>query len=129
MRTVRQGVLPKSPLGKALSYADNQWPAMARYWEVAQAEIDNNSIEHALRGVVLGRRNWLHVGQETGGQRAANLFSLMITCKRLGVEPYAYLHDVLRRLPSHSNKDIWQLTPRGWKQTFGSELTTPPPTG
>ena len=126
MTTVRQGVLPKSPLGKALAYAQNQWPAMARYLEVAQAEIDNNSIEHALRGVVLGRRNWLHVGQETGGQRAANLFSLMITCKRLGVEPYAYLHDVLRRLPSHLNKDIWQLTPRGWKQTFGSE---PRPSG
>ena len=126
MATVRQGILPKSPLGKALAYAQNQWPAMARYLEVAQAEIDNNSIEHALRGVVLGRRNWLHVGQETGGQRAANLFSLMITCKRLGVEPYAYLHDVLRRLPSHLNKDIWQLTPRWWKQTFGSE---PRPSG
>jgi len=126
MASVRQGILPKSPLGKALAYAQNQWPAMARYLEVAQAEIDNNSIEHALRGVVLGRRNWLHVGQETGGQRAANLFSLMITCKRLGVEPYAYLHDVLRRLPSHLNKDIWQLTPRGWKQTFGSE---PRPSG
>jgi len=125
MRTVRQELLPKSPLGKALAYAQNQWPAMARYLEVAQAEIDNNSIEHALRGVVLGRRNWLHVGQETGGQRAANLFSLMISCKRLGTEPYAYLHDILRRLPSHPNKDIWQLTPRGWKETFGSEFAQP----
>jgi len=129
MRTARQAVLPKSPLGKALAYAYNQWPAMARYLEVAEAEIDNNSIEHALRGVVLGRRNWLHVGQETGGERAANLFSLMITCKRLGVEPYAYLHDVLRRLPSHPNKDIWQLTPRGWKQTFGAESAPPQPSG
>ena len=112
-------VLPKSPLGKALSYAQGQWPAMARYLEVAEAEIDNNSIEHALRGVVLGRRNWLHVGQESGGRRAANLLSLMITCKRLGVEPYAYLHDVLRRLPDHPMKDIWQLTPRGWREAFG----------
>jgi transposase len=127
--TVRQGVLPKSPLGKALTYAHNQWPAMSRYLEVAQAEIDNNSIEHALRGVVLGRRNWLHVGQETGGQRAANLFSLMITCKRLEVEPYAFLQDILRRLPNHPNKDIWQLTPRGWKETFGSKLTPPRPSG
>src|SRR5205085_1176509 len=92
---------------RALAYGHNQWPAMARYLEVAEAEIDNNSIEHALRGVVLGRRNWLHVGQETGGERAANLFSLMVTCKRLGVEPYAYLHDVLRRLPSHPNKDMY----------------------
>ena len=48
----------------------------------------------------------------------------MITCKRLGVEPYAYLHDILLRLPSHPNKDIWQLTPRGWKETFAPK--TPP---
>src|SRR5690242_7586654 len=104
--TLRNDVLPKSPLGQALKYAENQWPAMARYLEVAHAELDNNSIEHSLRAVVLGRRNWLHVGQEAGGEKAANLFSLMITCRRLKVEPYAYLHDILRRLPSHPNKDI-----------------------
>ena len=126
---LRKDLLPKSPLGQALSYAHNQWPAMARYLEIAQAEPDNNSTEHALRGVVLGRRNWLHVGQEAGGEKAANLFSLMITCKRLGVEPYAYLHDILRRLPSHPNKDIWQLTPRGWSETFAPRSTPPCPSG
>ncbi|MSU21980.1 MAG: transposase, partial [Pedosphaera sp.] len=110
-------------------YAENQWPAMARYLEVAQAELDNNSTEHSLRGVVLGRRNWLHVGQEAGGEKAANLFSLMITCKRLKVEPYAYLHDVLRRLPSHLNKDIWQLTPRGWQETFAPKGPVTSPSG
>ena len=127
--TLRQDVLPKSPLGRALSYAENQWPAMARYLEVAQAELDNNSTEHALRGVVLGRRNWLHVGQEAGGEKAANLFSLMITCKRLGIEPYAYLHDILRRLPSHPDKDIWQLTPRGWQETFAPKSPPASPSG
>jgi hypothetical protein len=76
--------------------------------------------EHPPLIKVGGRRNWLHVGQEAGGEKAANLFSLMITCKRLGVEPYAYLHDILRRLPSHPNKDIWQLTPRGWKGNMKS---------
>lgn len=115
-------VLPKSPLGRAVSYAQNQWLAMARYLEVPEAEIDNNSMEHALRDVVMGRKNWLHVGQEAGGERAANLFSLMVSCKRLGVDPYAYLHDILRRLPSHLQKDIWQLTPRGWKETFGANI-------
>jgi len=127
--TMRKDVLPKSPLGRALTYAENQWPAMARYLEVAQAELDNNSTEHSLRDVVLGRRNWLHVGQEAGGEKAANLFSLMITCKRLGVEPYAYLHDILRRLPSHPNKDIWQLTPRGWKETFAPKSPVGSPSG
>ena len=127
--TLRKDVLPKSPLGKALQYAENQWPAMARYLEVPEAELDNNSIEHSLRGVVLGRRNWLHVGQESGGEKAANLFSLMITCKRLDVEPYAYLHDILQRLPSHPDKDIWQLTPRGWKETFAPKNSPPQPSG
>jgi transposase len=127
--TLRKDVLPKSPLGQALKYAENQWPAMARYLAVAEAELDNNSTEHSLRGVVLGRRNWLHVGQESGGEKAANLFSLMITCKRLNVEPYAYLHDILRRLPTHPNKDIWQLTPRGWKETFAPHLPSPSPSG
>lgn len=127
--TLRKDVLPKSPLGKALQYAENQWPAMARYLEVPEAELDNNSLEHSLRGVVLGRRNWLHVGQESGGEKAANLFSLMITCKRLNVDPYAYLHDILRRLPSHPNKHIWQLTPRGWKETFAQMPPPPGPSG
>ena len=127
--TLRKEVLPKSPLGRALSYTENQWPAMARYLEAAQAELDNNSTEHALRAVVLGRRNWLHVGQESGGEKAANLFSLMITCKRLQVEPYAYLHDILRRLPSHPNRNIWQLTPRGWKETFAPKSPPPCPSG
>jgi hypothetical protein len=124
-----QEVLPKSPLGKALSYAQSQWPAMARYLEVPQAELDNNSIEHALRGVVMGRKNWLHVGQEAGGERAANLFSLMISCQRLGVEPYAYLCDILQRLPTHRQRDIWQLTPRGWKESRGPTTSPPGPAG
>jgi len=125
MGELGKNVLPKSPLGRGLSYAHNQWSAMALYLEIPEAEIDNNSIEHALRDVVLGRKNWLHVGQEAGGERAANLFSLMVSCKRLGVEPYAYLNDILQRLPKHLNKDIWQLSPRGWKETFGPK--GPPP--
>ena len=106
---------PKTPFGKAISYALNQWESMERYLGVAEAEIDNNSIEHALRGVVMGRRNWLHVGGEVGGERAANLFSLTISCHRLKVEPYAYLCDIVPRLSSHPQRAIWELTPRGWR--------------
>lgn len=106
---------PKTPFGKAMSYAKGQWPAMMRYLEVPEAELDNNSIEHALRSVVMGRRNWLHVGQEVGGERAANLFTLMGSCRRLGVEPYGYLCDIIPRLGRHPQKDIWDLTPRGWR--------------
>jgi hypothetical protein len=122
-------LLPKSPLGKAVSYARSQWPAMARYLEVPEAEIDNNSTEHALRGVVMGRRNWLHVGQEAGGERAANLFSLTISCHRLGVEPYAYLCDIVPRLSRHPQRDIWQLTPRGWKESRAARESSSAPSG
>ena len=122
-------VLPKSPLGKAVSYAKGQWAAMARYLEVPGAEIDNNSIEHALRGVVMGRKNWLHVGQEAGGERAANLFSLMISCQRLGVEPYAYLCDIVPRLSRHPQRDIWQLTPRGWRDSRSPSIPSSDPGG
>jgi transposase len=106
---------PKTPFGRAMAYAKNQWAAMARYLEVPEAELDNNSMEHAMRAVVMGRRNWLHVGQEVGGERAANLFSLMVSCRRLGVEPYGYLCDIVPRLGRHPQKDIWELTPRGWR--------------
>ncbi|HEY5480451.1 MAG TPA: IS66 family transposase [Verrucomicrobiae bacterium] len=125
--TLRKEVLPKSPLGRALSYAENQWPAMARYLEAAQAELDNNSTEHALRAVVLGRRNWLHVGQESGGEKAANLFSLMITCKRLQVEPYAYLHDILRRLPSHPTGTSGSSRPGAGKKPSRPRARRPVP--
>ena len=77
----------------------------------------------------MGRRNWLHVGQEVGGERAANLFSLTITCQRLGVEPYAYLCDVVPRLSRHPQRDIWQLTPRGWKESRSHSPTAMNPGG
>jgi transposase len=60
----------------------------------------------------MGRRNWLHVGGEVGGEQSANLFSLMISCHRLKVEPYAYLCDLVPRLSSHPQREIWKLTPR-----------------
>lgn len=123
---------PKTPFGKAISYALNQWKAMERYLGVPEAEIDNNSIEHALRGVVMGRRNWLHVGGEVGGERAANLFSLTISCHRLKVEPYAYLCDIVPRLSSHPQREIWKLTPRGWRDSraqAAAEVAAPAGTG
>ncbi len=83
--------------------------------EVPETELDNDSIEHALRNVVMGRRNWLHVRQEVGGEKAANLFTLMGTCRRLGGEPYEYPCDIVPRLGRHPQKDIWELTPRGWR--------------
>ncbi len=80
-----------------------------------EAELDNNSCENAIRSLALGRKNWLFAGSEAGGHRAATLFSVVITCKRLGVDPQAYLTDVLARIPTHKLSRIEELTPRAWQ--------------
>ena len=108
-------VLPKSLLGKAVMYMRRQWRALQRYMEDDRLAIDNNGAEGALRGVAVGRKNWLFTGSLAGGRRAAVIYSLMETCKRNGVEPFEYLHDVLRRLPRTASQDMRELLPGNWK--------------
>ncbi|MFN2428099.1 MAG: IS66 family transposase [Candidatus Binatia bacterium] len=110
------GALPKSMIGTAARYALGQWPAIRRYVSVAEAEVDNNSCEQTMRVPVLGRKNWLFAGSLEGGRRGAVLFSLVVTCRRLGVDPAAYLVDVITRIATHPNSRIAELTPRGWKE-------------
>lgn len=107
--------LPKSGFGRAVRYAIDQWPAIGRYAEVAQAELDNNSCEHTIRPVALGRKNWLFAGSEDGGHRAAVIYSLVTSCKRLKIDPYEYLADVTARVATHNMSNIDALTPRAWK--------------
>jgi transposase len=76
--------------------------------------IDNNAAERALRTIAVGRSNWLFTGSPAGGKRAATIYSLIGTCKLLGIEPFAYLRDVLERLPSHPAERAAELTPRAW---------------
>jgi hypothetical protein len=108
-------VLPKSPLGQALAYALSNWAALVRYTEAGYLAIDNNAAERALRAVVTGRKNWLFCGSATGAERAAVLFSVTGTCRRLGVDPFAYLRDVLGRLPSQATDKIATLLPDHWQ--------------
>lgn len=115
MGTMQAGVLPKSGFGRALAYALDQWPSIQRYTEIAEAELDNNGVESAIRPVALGRRNWLFAGSESGGERAATLFTLVTTCKRLVVDPQAYLADVIARIGDHKLSQIRELTPRAWR--------------
>lgn len=115
MAEMKGKVLPKSGFGRALAYGLDQWPSITRYTEIAQAELDNNGVENAIRPVALGRRNWMFAGSESGGRRAAILFSLVTTCKRLDIEPTAYLTDVIARIGSHKLSRIGELTPRAWK--------------
>lgn len=112
---VGRTALPKSALGDALGYVRNQWRALTRFVEDGRLAIDNNAAERALRAVAVGRKNWLFTGSEDGGKRAAVIYSLIGTCKLSGIEPFAYLRDVLERLPTHPASRIAELTPRGWR--------------
>ena len=91
----KAGALPKSPLGAAIGYATNNWAALKRYLEQGFLAIDNNLSERTLRAIALGRNNWGVIGSEVGGKTAAVLYSVVGTCKHLGIDPFAYLRETL----------------------------------
>jgi hypothetical protein len=88
-------VLPQSTLGKAVGYALNNWEALQRYLEQGYLTIDNNLSERTLRTIAVGRNNWGVLGSETGGRTAAVLYTLVSTCKHLGIDPFLYLRAAL----------------------------------
>lgn len=110
----RLDVLPQSPLGKAIGYAENNWPELTRYLADGRLEIDNNASERALRPIAVGRKNWLFAGSERGGRAAAVFFTLIESARRNGLNPFDYLHDLLERLPSHPINQIDALLPDRW---------------
>ena len=114
---VREQVLPKSPAARAVRYALNQWGALTRYLEDGDLEIDNGATERANRDIAIGRGNWTFFGSDGGGKTAAVLCSFIASCKRCGVEPFAWFHDVLSRIPAHSITRLNELLPHNWKTT------------
>lgn len=104
-------VLPRSPIGEAISYALSNRAALTRYLESPYLSIDNNATENAIRPIALGRKNWLHLGSDRGGHTAATLLSLVQSCKALGNEPFAYLRDVLDRVSTHPAGRLDDLLP------------------
>ena len=108
-------VLPKSPMGQAITYALNQWDALKVYTTNGALNIDNNAAENALRRIAVGRKAWLFCGSDNGGRTAAILFSLIATCQRHNVDPFAYLRDVLTRIASHPHNRLAELLPDRWK--------------
>jgi transposase len=88
--------------------------ALCRYTESGFLQIDNNASERALRAVAVGRKNYLFAGSDAGGRSAAILYSVVGTCRRIGLDPLAYLRDVLRRLPSLPASRLDDLLPGRW---------------
>lgn len=116
----RPQTLPKSPLGEAIGYALNNWEALQRYLEQGYLAIDNNLSERTLRVVAVGRNNWGVVGSEKGGETAAVLYSVVQTCKHLGIDPFSYLKETLPGLFALGDKptaeQLREWLPDRWQQ-------------
>lgn len=115
LQAQRWEVLPKSPMAEAIGYALTNWSALVRYTEEGFLAIDNNVAEREMKRIAIGRKNWLFVGSDQGGHTAAVLFSFTSTCHRLGIDSWAYLQDVLSRLPRVAGEDIDELLPHRWQ--------------
>jgi hypothetical protein len=115
MQAHRQKVPDGSGTAKALDYSLKRWAALTRYLDDGAVPIDNNWVENQIRPWALGRSNWLFAGSLRSGQRAAAVMTLIQSAKLNGHDPYAYLKDVLTRLPTQKNNAIDELLPHHWK--------------
>jgi len=103
--------LPKSAIGKALGYSIERWEKLSRYTQDGHLNIDNNPVENSIRPVAIGRKNYLFAGSHEAAKRSGMLYSLLGTCKMHGIEPYAWLKDVLQRIALHPINRIHELLP------------------
>ena len=122
LKKLQPRYLPQSLLGQAIGYALNQWPALVRFLEHGEVEIDNNLVENAIRPTAVGKKNWLFFGSEEAGARNAVIYTLIENCRLHDVEPAAYLKDVLERWPRTTNQHVAELTPRNWKKAQAPAL-------
>jgi len=106
--------LPQSLLGQAIDYTLGQWTPLEVFLRDGRVEIDNNLVENAIRPTAIGKKNWLFMGEAGAGQRGAILYTLIESCRKRSIDPYAYLKDALTRLPTLKNTQIAEITPGAW---------------
>jgi transposase len=111
---IQAEVLPKSPEGRAVRYTLKNWTALTRYCEDGDLEIDNNATERAIRGIAVGRNNWMFFGSDEGGKTAAVLRSFVASCQRVGVDPFVWLKGTLSRIADHPINRLAELLPHNW---------------
>ena len=118
-------LLPKSSFGKALKYMMGMSSYLTNYLSHPYARMDNNVAERAVRPLAIGRKNWLFVGSEDSGEAAAILFSLVQTCRALSINPYKYLVDIMKRLPSYPSQKVHELLPDYWLKSQNEKIYDP----
>jgi transposase len=109
-------------MAMAIGYSLSHWRALTRFVDDGLMEAHNNIAERSLRGVAIGRKNYLHLGSDAGGERAAIVYTLLGTAKLHGIDPYAYLHLVLARIADHPINRIDELLP--WRQCPPPQTTS-----
>ena len=116
LERIQSRLLPKSLLGQAVAYALGLRQGLEVFLSDGRVEIDTNTVENAIRPTAVGKKNWLFVGDAGAGQRGAVIYTIIESCRRRGIDPLAYLRDVLTQLPSMSNRQIPTLTPEAWRK-------------
>ncbi len=114
LERIRPRYLPQSALGRGISYVLDQWTELQQFLADGRLEIDNNTVENAIRPTALGKKNWLFIGAAETGERAAILYTIVESCRRRSIDPLEYLRDVLTRLPTMKMSEVAGLTPEVW---------------
>jgi transposase len=117
MRRERRRLSSRNPIAKAMDYSLKRWAALTRFLDDGRICMTNNAAERAVRGIALGRKNWIFAGSDSGGRRAAAIYTLIETCKLNDIDPRAWLADVLARIADHPARRIAELLPWNWKAT------------
>jgi transposase len=121
MRQQRLRLSRHDDVAKAMDYMLKRWPVFTRFLEDGRVCLTNNAAERALRGIALGRKSWLFAGSDRGGQRAAFMYSLIVTAKLNDIDPQTWLADVLARIAEHPSHRLAELLPWNWAKSVTTQ--------